>query len=248
MDFKAQSHLTYTLKTPSLVDNLHFIDTLTGTVITGFMVMMYSDSEHPLQCISLTQTMDEISVLVALLSMISIITLLLPRMLLWFFMPCFTNFVENKCLTIAYLLGIIFLAKTSYARTGELYNVFDILITGISGLAIFKLISVLKRSTNSVGPMFTLIALGIMCVLIGVICTIFISLLVVSLARRQSTDYSHIVSFVGRVISCLLMCKINSRFFKSQKYRFIPGLVTMFLYVLCVSIELLITNKSCLKL
>ena len=108
--------------------------------------------------------------------------------------------------------------------------------------------SVLKRSTNSVGPMFTLIALGIMCVLIGVICTIFISLLVVSLARRQSTDYSHIVSFVGRVISCLLMCKINSRFFKSQKYRFIPGLVTMFLYVLCVSIELLITNKSCLKL
>ena len=193
-----------------------------GTVITGFMVIMYFDSELLPQCISLTQTMDEISVLVALLSIVFIITLLLPRMLLWFFMPRFMNFVENKCFTIAYLLGIVFLAKTSYAHTGDLYNVFDILITGISGLAIFKLISVLKRSTNSVARKFTLIALGVMCMLIGVICIQFILLLVVSLAHRQSTDYSHIVSFVGRVISCLLMCNINSRFFKSQKYRFIP--------------------------
>ena len=234
----------YTLKAPSLVDNLHFIDTLTGTIITGFMVMMHLDSEHPPQCISLTQTTDEISVLVALLSMISIITLLLPRMLLWFFMPTFMNFVENKCLTIAYLLGIVFLAKTSYAHTGDLYNVFDILITGISGLAIFKLISVLKRSTNSVAHKFALIFLGIMCVLIGVIILLFIVLL----AHRQTTDYSHIVSFVGRVISCLLMYNINNRFLKSQKYRFIPGLVTMFVYLLCVSVGLLVANKSCLKL
>ena len=211
--------------------------------------MVYFDSyNHPPQCISLTQTMDEISVLVALLSMVSIITLLLPRMLLWFLMPSFMNFVENKCLTIAYLLGIVFLAKTSYAHTGDLCNVFDILITGSSGLAIFKLISVLKVSTNSVACKFTLIFLGIMCVLIGVICTRFILLLVVSLAHRQTTDYSHIVSFVGRVISCLLMYSIRYRFFKSQKYRFIPGLVTMFVYVLYVSIELLVANKSCLKL
>ena len=66
MDFIVQSHLTYTLKAPSVVDNLHFIDTLTGTILTVIMVMMYFDSEHPPQCISLTQTMDEISVLVAI--------------------------------------------------------------------------------------------------------------------------------------------------------------------------------------
>ena len=61
-------------------------------------------------------------------------------------------------------------------------------------------------------------------------------------------DYGNTMMFVGAVISCLLMLNFNNRVSKSQKNRFIPGLVTLFGYVLCVSIGLLVTNKSCLKL
>lgn len=156
---------TFTLKVPTLLDHLHFIDLLTGPFFTVLLIVAHSHPNPP-PWGSIARSADDVITMLLMFLFLVSATVALPGIILWFLFPSLINFVEIM-FPLVYAVLVLYLAVSVNVNTwvdspSFMYSFRSVTWTftkGMGGLAVFKfykfVIPMINKGVSGFAILFT---------------------------------------------------------------------------------------------